>query len=52
MPICFICGTADGVVRTDYIEKFANKTQNSDNELHWIDKADHTDIVFNGLYCS
>jgi len=50
--MCFICGTSDGVVRTDYVENFHKMSQREDNEMHWIEKSDHTDIVFNADYSS
>ena len=50
--MCFICGTKDGVVRIDYVENFHKMSQREDNEMHWIEESDHTDIVFNPHYSS
>ena len=35
------------MVRNDYIEEFAGLAKNMQNELHKIEEADHTTLIFN-----
>ena len=44
--------TEDGVVRNDYIEQFMEMRQNEMGEIHYVEGADHTDVVFNENYGS
>ena len=51
-PLCFITAAADGVVRNDYIENYAQLATNDLNEYHVIADADHTNICFDDNYAS